>query len=158
MPKRNRNRRRTMKGGLFEGWFGSSDTSSTSSYQPEGSSWYSGITGKLSSWTDKAKQGASSMYNSAKTSISGTPSYGTTTSYNAASDNNQYQQTTYGGKTRKRRMRGGFSNSRQMTGLAANSASFSGPTAKPHTWVGGRTRKQICRKKHKHMKSCKHRK
>jgi hypothetical protein len=29
------------------------------------------------------------------------------------------------------------------------------PTAKPQVWVGGRTRKRTCQKRHKHTKSCK---
>ena len=35
-------------------------------------------------------------------------------------------------------------------------ASFSGPTAKPHTMVGGKTKKRHGGRKYKHSKSCKH--
>lgn len=62
--------------------------------------------------------------------------------------------TGYGGK-RTRKMRGGIRGYTPTSGLAAHGAPFSGPTAKPHTMVGGKTRRQ---KKHKHSKSCKHNK
>jgi hypothetical protein len=52
--------------------------------------------------------------------------------------------STYGGKSRKhrRRMRGGFKDNTPVTGLASHAASFSGQTAKPHTLVGGKTRRR----------------
>lgn len=142
---RHRHRRKTMKGGFLEGLFGTSNTSST--YQPEGNSWYSGISNTLSDWKDKISRSTSSTNDTTNY----TPSTNDTTNDN----NNQYQQA---GKTKKRKIKGGFVASKSVSGLAANSASFSGQTAKPHTWVGGKTRKSSCRKKHKHIKSCKNRK
>jgi hypothetical protein len=41
--------------------------------------------------------------------------------------------TTYGGA---------ISENISMTNLASNAGHFNGPTAKPHTWVGGKTRKR----------------
>jgi hypothetical protein len=61
-----------------------------------------------------------------------------------------------GGRTRRRRMRGGFKDNTPTTGLAAHAASFSGETAQPHNWVGGRTRRRNGRK-HRCNKSCRHR-
>jgi hypothetical protein len=48
--------------------------------------------------------------------------------------------------------RGGYSANTSINGLASSSASFSGKTAQPQVWVGGKTR----RRRHKHTKSCKH--
>lgn len=69
-----------------------------------------------------------------------------------------------GGKTRRRRrrrhMKGGFKDNTPTTGLAVYAAPFSGSTAQPHNWVGGRTKKRHhrkCYKKHRHTKSCRHR-
>lgn len=72
--------------------------------------------------------------------------------------------TPVGGKTRRRRrrrhMKGGFKDNTPTTGLVVHAAPFSGSTAKPHNWVGGRTKKRHhrkCYKKHRHTKSCRHR-
>jgi hypothetical protein len=55
----------------------------------------------------------------------------------------------YGGRrTRRRHTRGGFRDNTSTTNLASHSASFSGTTAKPHNWVGGRTRRHK-RKSHR---------
>ena len=52
-------------------------------------------------------------------------------------------------------MRGGFKDNTPTTGLASHAAPFSGPTAQPHNWIGGRTRRR--HRKHRHTKSCRHR-
>lgn len=49
--------------------------------------------------------------------------------------------TPVGGKSRSRKMRGGFE-SNAPTGLVVYAAPFSGPTAEPQTKVGGRTRRR----------------
>jgi hypothetical protein len=57
-------------------------------------------------------------------------------------------------------MKGGFKDNTPTTGLAVYAAPFSGSTAQPHNWVGGRTKKRHhrkCYKKHRHTKSCRHR-
>ena len=128
MPRRHRHR--TLKGGFLD------DLSNT-----------------LSGWGSSFSQGASRMWDKTKNATSSltgsTPSYGTssygTSSYNTPS----YQQapmhsSSYGGKhsRRRRHMRGGYKDNTPTTGIAANAASFSGPTAKPHNWVGGRTRRR----------------
>ena len=59
--------------------------------------------------------------------------------------------TSMGGKTRRRRMRGGFVDNTPLTGVAKNASSFSGPTAQPHNWVGGKTKKHR-KKSRKHRK------
>lgn len=64
------------------------------------------------------------------------------------------QSSTYGGKSKKRRMKGGFKDNTPTSGIALNAGPFSGKTAQPHNWVGGR-RKTINNrnKKRKHNKS-----
>lgn len=62
--------------------------------------------------------------------------------------------TTNGGKRRTKRKHGGYTSNTPTTGLASTASSVSGiQTAKPHTWVGGKTKKR-----HKHSRSCKHKK
>jgi hypothetical protein len=133
MPRRHRHR--TLKGGFLD------DLSNT-----------------LSGWGSSFSQGASRMWDKTKNATSSltgsTPSYGTssygTSSYGTSSYNTpSYQQapmhsSSYGGKhsRRRRHMRGGYKDNTPTTGIAANAASFSGPTAKPHNWVGGRTRRR----------------
>ena len=121
MPKRHRNRHKTMKGGFLE------DLSNT-----------------LSGWGSSISQGASSVWQKTKdatSSLTGSSTYtpSTTTSYTSPP-----MTTSYGGKrkSRRRHMRGGFEDNTPTTGLAAHAASFSGPTAQPQTIVGGRTRKR----------------
>ncbi len=123
MPRRHRNRHRsrTMKGGLFEGWFGSSTPSSSS-----------GLLGSTDSssgsWWDKTKK-----------------------NLGMGSDTT----ASYGGKSRRRNrtIKGGFTGHTPTTGLAVKAAPFSGPTAQPHNWLGGKRSR-----KHRHSKSCRHRK
>ena len=58
--------------------------------------------------------------------------------------NPSYSSSYYGGKRRRSRkhMRGGFTDNTPTTGLAAHAAPFSGPTAQPHNWLGGKTRRR----------------
>jgi len=118
-----------MKGGLFEGWFGSSDSTAPSSSSGLSGSSDSTTSSSFGSWWDKTKKNL------------GMGSSDTTTSY--------------GGKSRKRNrtMKGGFTGYTPTTGLAVHAASFSGPTAQPHIWLGGKRSR-----KHRHSKSCRHRK
>jgi hypothetical protein len=136
MPKRHRNR--TMKGGF----------------------WDSLTQGFSSAW-EKTKNAASSA-TSGLTGSTSTTSYAPTsyapTSY-APTPTTSSQPTTpstYGGRTKRRRMRGGFKGNVSTTGLAAHAASFSGPYAQPHNLVGGRTKRRH-NSKHKRSKSYKHR-
>lgn len=126
MPKRHRHRHRTMKGGF----------------------WDSLTQGFSSAW-EKTKNAASS----ATSSLTGSPTTTSSTFTPAPTTSVQPMTTsTYGGRSRRRRMRGGFKDNTPTTGLAAHAASFSGQTAKPHNLVGGRTKRR-----HRHSKSCKHR-
>jgi hypothetical protein len=76
-------------------------------------------------------------------------------------DNSQQPYNTgygMGGKKGKRRrsMRGGYSDNISLNNLASTAEPISGvPTASAHQYVGGRTRR---RRRHRHNKSCKHRK
>jgi len=58
---------------------------------------------------------------------------------------------------RRRRKRGGSGKpSLSLTNLASIANPIRGIlTAKPQVWVGGKTRKTTCNKRHKHTKSCK---
>ena len=133
MPRRHRHRRRTMKGGFFDAL----------------SSWGSSISQGASNIWDKTKNAASS----ATSGLTGTPSstYSPAPSYPSAPTTPYQPMTTstYGGRTRRRRMRGGFKDNTPTTGLAAHAASFSGITAPPHNLVGGKTRKRRGRKSHR---------
>ena len=130
MPRRHRHRK-TMKGGFLE------DISNT-----------------LSGWGSSISQSATSMWDKTKNATSNATSSlsGSTTSYTPVQS--QMTTSTYGGKSRRRRMRGGFKDN-TPTGLATNAASFSGQTAQPHNWVGGRTRRR--RRKRRCNKSCRRR-
>jgi len=139
MPKKYS--RRSMKGGwdFTSGWNSFKD-------------WGSGAWGKLTSSTPTS-----------------TPSYTPTSNYNGTYDAsyngttngyngyNGYNGTTgYGGKKRRpqsKKMRGGnFTDNTPTTGLAFHAAPFSGETARPNTWVGGKTKKR-----RKRAKSCRKR-
>jgi hypothetical protein len=122
----------------------------------------------LSNWGASVSQGANSLWNKTKNATTGltsstTPSYtpSTNPSYTPSTTPSYTPSTTsstgyMGGKTKRRRMRGGFKDNTPLTGLAAHAASFSGETAKPHTIVGGKTRKH--HRRHKHSKSCRNKK
>lgn len=135
MPRRHRHRRRTMRGGFLD---------------------------TLSSWGSSLSQGASSMWQKTKDATSSATSGFTSSSASTTpppTTSAPMTTTTYGGKhrrSRKRHMRGGFRDNTPTTGLAAHAAPFSGPTAQPHNWVGGRTRRRRGGK-HRHNKSCRHR-
>ena len=133
MPKKHKNR--TMKGGF----------------------WNSLTQGFSDAW-EKTKKATTDAYSSATGSPS--PTTTTTTTYSQPTSTTTYSQPTstastgyMGGKTKRRRMRGGFKDNTPTTGLANHAAPFSGKTAQPHNWVGGKTK----RRKHRHSKSCRRR-
>lgn len=137
MPRRHRHRHRTMRGGFLD---------------------------TLSNWGSSLSQSASNLWEKTKSATSSATSELTGTSSTSvpsySSTNTSYTQpmttSTYGGKSRRRRrMRGGFKDNTGSSTLAANAAPFSGETARAHNIVGGKTRRH---RKHKHSKSCKHRK
>jgi hypothetical protein len=102
------------------------------------------LSSTLSSWGSSISQSASDAYNKAKNAT--TSAYNSTTSSTSVPVSQSYTPmttSTYGGKKRSRKMRGGYSNNIALTGLAANASPISGiKTAEPHNWVGGkRTRK-----------------
>ena len=126
MPRRHKK----MKGGFLD------SLSSTLS------SWGSTISQTASDAYNKTKSAASSAYSSATGSMP-TTSYtapATTSSYTApASSYTPSTTSTYGGKKRSRKMRGG--------NLAANASPISGiKTAQPHNWVGGKKTRKNKRK------------
>ena len=106
---------------------------------------------------DKTKQATSSAYQSvtgSSTTGSYTPSSYSSQSYNSPSYNSSSSYPNMGGRRTKRR-RGGYHANTSLTNLAAHASPFSGKTAQAHNWVGGKTRRH---RKHRHSKSCKHRK
>ena len=107
MPRRRRN----MKGGFLDS-----------------------LSNTLSSWGSSISQSASDAYNKAKNATSSaytSSTNSTTPAYTPA----LMTTSTYGGRKRSRKMRGG--------NIAATAAPISGiKTAQPHNWVGGKkTRK-----------------
>lgn len=134
MPKRHRHRK--MKGGFLDSL----------------SNWAS------NAWSSTKKAtglgDSSSSYGTSYDST-GSTGYGSTGSTGSYGSTDSYGSTgSYGGKTRRKRIKGGYRANSSTTGLASQSASFSGNTAKPHTWVGGRTRRNHGGK-HRCSKSCK---
>ena len=125
MPRKHRNRRRTLKGGwgwsdmTGDGWFGSSSSSGSNS-----GSWFNSF------WSDKPKTEPTAEY-------SPQPQYTPPPQYTSPPEQPNYE--TSGGKTRRKRMRGGFSSNTPTSGLAYTAASFSGNTAKPHGLIGGKS-------------------
>ena len=131
MPRKHRHRRRTMKGGFWDS-----------------------LTQDLSTAWEKTKKATSDAYSYVTGSTS--RPYPSTPSYTPLLTSTQPTSSGFmGGRTRRRRMRGGFRDNTPTTGLASHAASFSGQTAQPHNWVGGRTRTRHI--KHSHTKSCRHR-
>ena len=141
MPKRNRSRR-MRRGGLF-GWGESTPTASGSS---------TGSDSGLTSWFSSTKKPAppspypssQSQYNPSTSQYNpSTSQYNpSTTQYNPSTTQyNPSSQPNYGGKKRRsKRMRGGYHSNSSSSSLS-NSMPFSGSTAKPHSMVGGRTRR-----------------
>jgi hypothetical protein len=112
-----------MKGGFFEGL--------TDSLSKLGNS----LSNTTSSLGNSLKNTTTSMTNKLKSSMSSTstPSYST-------------PPRSYGGRKRRsgsKKMRGGnFTDNTPTSGLAFHAAPFSGETARPNTWVGGKTKKR----------------
>ena len=108
----------------------------------------------LSGWGSSISEGASSAWNKTKSA--------TSSAYNSATTSSTpttYTPTTVGGRKRSRKMRGGYSDNTPTSGLAFYAAPVSDiKNAQPHNWVGGKTRKHRRGRKHRHTKSCKHRK
>ena len=137
MTKSKRNKHLLMKGGFLES-----------------------LTNTISNLSSSISQGANNLWQKTKqTNIltqNSTPSSYTNTTNTLPNTTNTLPNTTntYGGKTKKRYFKGGFT---PTSGIAKNASSFYGKTAQPHNWVGGKTRrnrnKQSRRKKHyKHTK------
>ena len=113
----------------------------------------------LSSWGNSVSQGATSLWDKTKNSASSLTSSAPSAApaYSAPMPAASPAPSSFGGRKRSRKMRGGFSPNSSTSGLAASAASFSGSTAQPKTWVGGKTKKYK-NKKHRHSKTCRHRK
>jgi hypothetical protein len=107
--------------------------------------------GFLENWSNSLSSGLSSLSNEAaslgdsirkKFESMSSPS---TPHYSAPSSNYLTPPPrSYGGKKRRsKKMRGGdFTDNSPTTGLAFHAAPFSGETARPNTWVGGKTKKR----------------
>ena len=128
MPRRHRK----MKGGFLD------------SLGSTLSSWGTSISQSASDTYNKAKNAASSAYNSTPSYISTSTTTPATMTSTTMTPTTTTPTTTpsgaYGGKKGKsRKMRGGYSNNIALTGLAANASPISGiKSAEPHNWVGGK--------------------
>jgi hypothetical protein len=136
MPKSNK---KNKKGGS---WY---DPTSWSSGTSTGSSWTSGLSSYTPSWLSKKEEPKPQPSYEAQPQPQTQPSYGA---------------PSYGMGGKKRRTRrgkrgGSFSPNISETNLAATASPVSGiQTVKAQTWVGGKTK----RRRHRHNKSCKHKK
>jgi len=154
MPKKSmRSRSRSRRGGVWP--FDSSSTGSSSTDSSStGSSWGDWFSGK------KNEQGSTGYGSTGYGSTGyGSTGYGST---GYGSTGTGYQQPVntgygYGGKKGKRRrsMRGGYSDNISLNNLASTAEPISGVPTATAQLVGGRTRR---RRRHRHNKSCKHRK
>jgi hypothetical protein len=142
MPRRHKNRHRTMKGGFLD------NITSTLS------GWGSSVSQGATSWWQKTKDATSNLTGTSTPTTTPTTSTPITTS-TPTTPTQPMTTSTYGGRTRRHRMKGGFKDNTSTTGLAVHAAPFSGPTAQPHNWVGGKTKRR--NRKHRHTKYCRHR-
>lgn len=134
MPRRHRHR--TMKGGFWES-----------------------LTQGVSDAWEKTKKATTDAYSSA----TGSTPTSTTSTYTPPPTSTTPPATTstgyFGGRKRSRKMRGGYRDNIAITGLAASAAPISDiKSAQPLNIVGGRRTKRRRGGKHRHNKSCKHRK
>lgn len=120
MPRRHRHTRKAMRGGFLDSW----------------ANWVSQSANNL--W-QKTKDVTSSLTGSNTSS----PIYNSTSAIPEPVSTPPMTTTptmSYGGRTRRRRMKGGFRDNSPTTGIAAHAASFSGKTASAQM-VGGRRRR-----------------
>jgi len=137
MPKRShRKHKRRMSGGMWP-FDSDSNTSSYGSSSNYGSSSSSSGSGSMFGNLFGSSSGSSSgsMFGNLFGTSKKSNEYGSSSGYGTSG-------TGYGGKTRRRRMKGGFKDNTPTTGLASHAAPFSGPTAQADNSVGGRTRKR----------------
>jgi len=142
MPRKNRSRKAIGGAGFFSNWWDSLTGS------PYGSQPGYGYGSQPTSYGTQSSYG----YGSQPTSYgygSQPTSYGMQSRYRSQPTGygmqSSYRPTSYGYGGRKqgsRRMKGGFNDNTPTSGLAAHAAPFSGVTAKPHTLVGGKTRRR----------------
>jgi len=151
MPKRHRK----MKKGGFLGFGESTPTYSSST--DSGSSMFGSIGDTLSSWGASISDSASSAWNKTKNAVNSSTSSST---YVPPTTTTPPPATSgyMGGRKRSRKMRGGYRDNIAITGLAASAAPISDiKSAQPLNIVGGRKTKRRQGGKHRHGKSCKHR-
>jgi len=140
---------------------------STTSYQnptsTSASNWLNDAIGSIKNTASNAASAAKKATNSTMSSLStlypkSTSSYTTSTPINQMyGPSTQYDSRISGGM--KRRKRGGYKSNISLNNIASTAAPINGiPTAKPQVWVGGKTKKKRCTKRHKHFKSCKSKK
>ena len=140
-----RHHRKNKKGGS---WY---DPTSWSSGTSTGSSWTSSLSSYTPSWLSKKEEPKPQPSYEAQPQ----PSYGA-----QPQPQPSYGAPSYGMGGKKKRTRrckrgGSYSPNMSQTNLAASASPVSGiQTVKAQTWVGGKTK----RRRHKHNKSCKHKK
>lgn len=121
MPRKHRNRRRSMRGGFLEG-----------------------ISDTFSGWTSSLSQSTSGLWEKTKNAASGVT--GSTTT---PSPQPPMTTSTYGGRRRRsrRRMRGGFKDNEPASSLALNASSIS--DMNKTILSGGKTRRNKRSRKHR---------
>jgi hypothetical protein len=147
MPKRYH---KTMKGGFWNSLWNSTKKATTDAYNSvTGTKTYTPTT------TTSTPVPTTSTQSPVPTTSTQSPVPTTTTSTIPISSET-VPKVTVGGRKKRSSKRGGFTARTPTTGLAFHAAPVSNiKNAQPHNWVGGRTKRQ---RKHKHSKSCKHRK
>jgi hypothetical protein len=112
----------------------------------KGGGMFDNISNTFSGWGSSISNSTSGLFGKKSTSTTTTtPSSSTTTSTPSSTSTTPMTTSTYGGRRRRKsrkHMRGGFKDNISRSGLASNASPFSGSTAKPHNWVGGRTRRR----------------
>ena len=146
MPKRYHKK---MRGGFWESWWNSTKKATSDAYNS--------VTATKTSTPTTISPTTTPISNTitpTTTPISNT----ITPSSTALPASTEYtpQETVGGRKRRTRSKRGGFNARTPTSGIAFHASPISDiKNAQPHNWVGGRTKKH---RKHKHSKSCKHKK
>jgi hypothetical protein len=141
-----KHRHKKTKGGDLNSWWSNNVTNSN---------WLNRSKSYLPNWlTGDSSQSSNYYTGSTNMNYDTTGLNGSTNSTYPSGLNYGTTGSNYGGKRRTKRKHGGYRENTPTTGLATHAAPVSGlHTAKPHTWVGGKTKRG-----HRHSRTCKHRK
>jgi len=107
------NKRKTMKGGEF-------------------SATLFNLSNSISQGASALSQKASNLWKQTKDKFTGSSNVSSTSSSNYV----------VGGRTRKRRIKGGFTNNTYLSGISSNASLFSGPIAQSNNLIGGKNKRR----------------